>query len=343
MSRIPFSGMMGNRSNRLGTYPSSMPPTRALSPDHLTLHQPWEREVPADHQGQERVTRILGLDLGQAVDPAAMALIRWHDYPVSFTGPRWPYMEVAVLKVWEIGYAYNEVIDDVLAYRTDAIVFDMGGVGRPFRDFLYKECKSRGHEGKLKPVNLAPSDARIRVHEDARGRYATVPKVEVVTAINILQQRRVLDSVCPNCSSQIDGYKRMGKVLSNPQGECQACKEAVDKGLPFAECRSFQLGDEVYKRLSDDALVCFQCAKALGKRDTKGCSLCSYLKIPASPAADRLFREMRTFVPKRTAAGREVLEHRGPDHHGDLVIAVGLACWFSMRGNLTLSMNTVTS
>lgn len=231
----------------------------------------------------ERVWRVIGLDLGQAHDPAAAALIRWHTYSPRFEGPRWPYLEVAKLKLWPRGYDYTELVPDVLGRWADAVVYDMGGVGRPFRNMLCKEATKLGYRGKLLPVNLVSSDARVKDHADAFGKFVSVPKVEIVSAVNIVRQTKVVTGRCERCKGT---------------GELEAGTVSV------------------------------------------GCPSCRLLRVEEHPLVSQLMQELSSFKIKRTAAKNLTFDHSGPGHHGDLVIALGLATWYYLRGQRELALNT---
>ena len=63
---LPASPFLGRRNAPLGNYRPAMPVQRTLQPSFTLVSEP-ERETPPEQLGQEKVVRILGLDLGQGL------------------------------------------------------------------------------------------------------------------------------------------------------------------------------------------------------------------------------------------------------------------------------------
>lgn len=184
---IPFH-QMGPRRRR-GPAPSN--PTTEPT---FTLVKAPERAPEVGSEPRERAIRIMGLDLGQAVDPAAMSILRIRECDAKYVGPRYPFIFVSAMRVWPLGYDYTDLVSDALYSNPDAIVVDYCGVGRPFVDILYKEAMAVGYQGKIVPVQSASSNASVRIHTDSRRKrqHVVVPKIEIVTALNIAQQQKLL-------------------------------------------------------------------------------------------------------------------------------------------------------
>lgn len=143
--------------------------------------------------------RILGLDLGQAQDPAAAVVAdRVVTEPANFIGPRNPrfkmQIRVRAIRTWPLGTDYNDIVSDVLdpGLAADVIVPDFGGVGRPVVDMLRKQALQRNFKGKIKPVQLTGSAARVKQKQEARGQHWNVPKIDVVMSAIIAQQQGYL-------------------------------------------------------------------------------------------------------------------------------------------------------
>jgi hypothetical protein len=51
-----------------------------------------------------------------------------------------------------------------------------------------------------------------------------------------------------------------------------------------------------------------------------------------------LKEELRNFKLLYSKAAQFTFEHRGPGHHGDLSCALGLACFYVLRGGRQLVM-----
>lgn len=196
-----------------------------------------------------RVTRhsVVGLDLGQAMDPAAAALLETFQYPAGFVGARDPRARCRALRRWPLGTDYCDIVDDMLELGPSVICLDYGGVGRPVTDMMRKRAGQKGYKGKIMPIQTTGSNAlsNVRLKATAGGEYLVIPKVEIISALNIIKEQKLL-------------------------------------------------------------------------------------VLPArAPESRQLLEELRDFekLIKRTVS----FEHRGPNHHGDLVIALGMACWYTLR------------
>lgn len=137
------------------------------------------------------VTRVMGLDLGQTSDKSAAAVVeRTRDDPV---------LRCVSLRTWPNGTSYVDVVRDVLDLPCDVYVPDACGVGRPVVDLLNSEITRRfsgvpmSKDRKVRPVITVGSDVRTtRTKVERTGLYYSVPKVELVTSLIVLQQQDLL-------------------------------------------------------------------------------------------------------------------------------------------------------
>lgn len=137
--------------------------------------------------------RILGVDLGQTSDPSAACVLEKKIYDGGYIGPPDITVRLADLRKWPLGTDYNRVVDDLLDARAiDVIVCDFTGVGRPVVDLLRKRALERNYRGKIIPVVIAASNTTLRQKTEARGSYWTVPKCDLISALNVLSQSRQL-------------------------------------------------------------------------------------------------------------------------------------------------------
>lgn len=153
-------------------------------------------------------TAILGLDLGQASDRSAATIFNRKPKPTDPIAERYgkehygPFDErwrCISIRRWPKDTDYTKVVDDVLRAPEDAgvgvIVVEYNGVGRPIVDHMCKEA-TRRNVGQLKivPVLTSPSSNRPQVNDDPSGRFKvhSVPKIDLVSAADLLQQRGLL-------------------------------------------------------------------------------------------------------------------------------------------------------
>lgn len=126
------------------------------------------------------------------------------------------------LKVWPLRTDYNRIVDDVMGIGWDVLVPDFCGVGRPVVDMLKKALNERHHGGKIRPVATVASSARVHSHLSSKGiEYTSVPKIELVTSIQVVQQNNQL--VLPQCEetrnllAQLNDYQMRYSSVGNVQ------------------------------------------------------------------------------------------------------------------------------
>ena len=142
--------------------------------------------------------RILGVDLGQTSDPSAACVLEKKVYDGGFIGPPDVTVRMTDLRKWPLGSDYNRVVDELLDARDiNALVVDFTGVGRPVVDLLRKRATARNYRGKIIPVVIAASNTTLRQKTEARGHHWTVPKCDLISALNVLSQSRQLRTANP--------------------------------------------------------------------------------------------------------------------------------------------------
>lgn len=153
--------------------------------------QPAKAPAP---EHDEQVRFILGLDLGQASDFTALALLRRLAFNLPHEGT--PYgtiprrYDCLAIKRWPLGTSYTEIVASVnktlerpeLAGNSDLIV-DATGVGRPVVDMLRKAKLPT----KLRPVTITAGASESIAHG-----YWNVAKIILVSTTNILLQQKRL-------------------------------------------------------------------------------------------------------------------------------------------------------
>lgn len=98
---------------------------------------------------------------------------------------------VTAIRSWLLGTDYTDVVADVVGLPFDVVVPDMGGVGRPVVDLLRKEVLRRSHRGKVRPV-ITTYRGTARTKQEPRGVHHTVPKIEMVSSVLVMQQQKLL-------------------------------------------------------------------------------------------------------------------------------------------------------
>jgi len=141
-----------------------------------------ERQEREREEAAERF--FLGLDLGQAADFTALALIRR-----ELVGEdREPHCSIPYLKRWQLGSAYPEIVDEIagrLARSPDTtrLVIDGTGVGRAVVDLFLTHPLLESRSGRIIPVTITAGD-----HETYNDGYRRVPKRNLVGSTQVLLQ-----------------------------------------------------------------------------------------------------------------------------------------------------------
>lgn len=200
-------------------------------------------------------TAILGLDLGQSDDRSAATILYRKPEPQDHIAERYgkehygPFDErwrCISIRRWPQHTDYTKVIDDVLRSPEDAgvgvIVVEYNGVGRPWVDFMCREATKR-NIGQLKivPVITSPSSHQLQMRDDPHGRFKVhaVPKIDLVSAADLLQQRDMLVF-----SGQIPELP----LLFNEMGLFR---------MKYSKAANLQFGNEPGRGNHDDMVISF--------------------------------------------------------------------------------------
>jgi len=130
----------------------------------------------------------IGLDLGQAQDPSALAVLE--RTAVKDEGEELSEYALRHLQRFPLGTAYTAIVPAVAAIagsgplRGAPLVVDQTGVGRAVVDMLRKS----GIKGQIVPVTITGGHVVTLGQEGAR----RVPKKELVTSLQVLLQARRL-------------------------------------------------------------------------------------------------------------------------------------------------------
>jgi len=122
---------------------------------------------------------IMGLDLGQAADYTALAVLRQS----AVEGFR--RYEALAIKRWPLGTAYTEIVEavgrliDKHQLASQDLVVDGTGVGRPVVDMIRKARMG----ANLRPVTITGGSK-----ESCADGYWHVPKVALISCTNVLLQ-----------------------------------------------------------------------------------------------------------------------------------------------------------
>lgn len=182
------------------------------SPLDLPAPSPTARATTTDYNlGSDAPSFAVGLDLGQATDFSALAVVEHvHVLPpdvsladfahrldaqlreplLNVLPPATPELHVRHLQRWELGTPYHAIVDDVCALMaTDALwgarlYFDRSGVGRAVGDLLYAAYYA-GRVGGSVPRGITITGAEKATPGGGR------PKRDLMTSLQLpIQQGR---------------------------------------------------------------------------------------------------------------------------------------------------------
>ena len=142
------------------------------------------------------VDYILSVDLGQADDPAAAAVLHrcwWRagERPMPDNAKLWH--EVPVLHAWKLGTPYPLIVDEIAeqfamllrdhSHMGVALVVDQGGPGRPVIDELRRKRLADGT--RLRPIGISITGGDVhRLREEQDGNLSlTCPKRDICSAL----------------------------------------------------------------------------------------------------------------------------------------------------------------
>jgi hypothetical protein len=149
---------------------------------------PWP-EGPADH--------VAGLDLGQATDHTALAVLERRWAAVPGTGRRLPFLTVGHLVRWPLQTAYTAIAADLAALvrrpplRVPSVAVDRTGVGAAVLEIIRQARPA----ARLVPV-LITGGFQVTRDEDGVGWH--IPKKDLVSTLTaLLQSRRLRIAALP--------------------------------------------------------------------------------------------------------------------------------------------------
>jgi len=180
----------------------------------LKLTKNFDPPVRAPYEQQSRKD-IVGVDLGQANDRAAAFHLGRNKYVPPFIGPRDERWVCGVIRRWERNTDYTEVVEDLLRFPAEKPILcvEYNGVGRPVIDLLRRRAREVGFQGRIIPITTAQSNSKIHAVNTSLGTSISVPKVELVTSIELLRQQKML--VLPNIPEVALLIKEMGVFQSH--------------------------------------------------------------------------------------------------------------------------------
>lgn len=267
--------------------------------------------------------RIAGVDLGQAVDPAALAMLEVDRLGSDEVGPVDLRTKCVALRQFPLGLDYNELADEVLDYGADALVPEHNGVGRPVVDILRKRARERGYRGRIHPVLTAASHVRPKLNVDEQKRRQwVVPKSEIVSSINVLQRQGGSIS-CAKC-----GRTLPAAGMRCTAAECKVWIKPDDKGMFWLH--GFEGSLHGPWPTQDEARRAARELKSEGYRSGGMLLLPSRDKVPETAL---LYSQLADFERRQSMeTGMVSYGNRpGRNHHDDLVMALGIACWWTLR------------
>lgn len=236
--------------------------------------------------------RLAGLDLGQAQDPSALAMLERDQLQEGKYGPVDERTRVVTLRQWPLDTDYTELADEVLSYGMDVLVVEVNGPGRPMLDLLRKRGQQLKFRGRIHGTVTAPSSVRPKlIQDEAKGRIVVVPKGEMVYAINELQRRGAFYE----CS------------------KCHTILPALEMSCPQT-LRNKRTGELV---------------PCPGKGKRVGGSL--VIPEALEPQWRMVLEQMKVFEQRQNDMGNISFGGRGKYHHCDLVVALGISAWWMNR------------
>ena len=224
------------------------------------------------------------------------------------------------------------------------IIPDHGGVGVAWTAELREYAQQSQFCGRIIPIASVGNNANALTHTDRSGHLRlTVPKIELVTALNLIRQTRIINP-CPQCQpSSIHNWrvKDLAKVWcekSDRYGDTGTVRyiDSAAVGVEFPD------GDQLEYDAAELVL-------ASGPPPTDFCRKCSKLRFTKTVDRDEfrhLTEELKSFQLVQRQGSRAVNSHfeqggsiGGAKHHGDLAMALALGLWYSGRGNRQLVMH----
>lgn len=249
--------------------------------------------------------RIAGVDPGKHPDPAALVMLEKQLQGTGEYGPIDHRVSLVAVRQWPIGTDYYQLAEEILGYNPDAFVIEANGIGEPLLDIVRRLARNK-YKGRIHAVVTAASNVRPKQNTDTDnrdGRRLTIPKDQLVFAI--------------------ENLRRHGTWV-----ECDACGQYLPAEIncsAFVRMRHKVTGDVVER----------QCT-GKGKRRGGGLLIPSQFTDSAKHPLTgdtwkKILEQMRTFDAKLKENGALTFDQGGKGHHGDLVMAMGMAAWWLMK------------
>ena len=186
---------------------------------------------------------ILGLDLGQAADYTALAVLRQS----AVEGFR--RYEALAIKRWPLGTAYTEIVDAVgrlIAKHQLAgqdLVVDGTGVGRPVVDMIRKARTG----ANLRPVTITAGQK-----ESCSDGYWHVPKVALISCTNMLLQngRIAWNKDMPHVQTLVKELQNYRVKITASANESFNAREGAHDDLVLALALACWFGERGTRRLN---------------------------------------------------------------------------------------------
>lgn len=273
--------------------------------------------------------RVAGVDLGQASDPAAAAFVEQDQpLPEGTHGPRDDTVRVIGLRQFPIGLDYTVLVDELLAFDVECMVVEYNGVGRPVVDMMRRAAAAKGYRGRIHPIVTAASHIQAKMVTEQRGRKWVVPKQEIVSSINLLQRKNSW-AACGKCGHPLPavGMRCTApecKVRIEPDGEWH------DGGGRRWVVEGFNGSHHGPYDSKEEARAAVKQMPSEGKATGGGLAFPSREQVPEMAL---LYSQLRDFQQrqKRDTGAVQFGNLPGGGRHDDLVIALGLACWWILR------------
>ncbi len=201
---------------------------------------------------------FLGLDLGQAADWSALAVLERAEMPPpkDGTAPRkhaWQF-GCRGLKRWPLGTAYPVIVDDVAALvekpplRYAHLVIDGTGVGRPVVDMFVKAMLPV----KLEPVLITAGSAQS--YQDG---YHHVAKIILISTVLVqLQERRLrFAQALPETATLIKELQNYRVKITPAANEVFDARDGAHDDLLLALALACWQGEQSPLLVSEEPLV----------------------------------------------------------------------------------------
>jgi hypothetical protein len=188
---------------------------------------------------------ILGLDLGQAQDFSALAIVEktWHQ-PAPAGRPEGQYA-VRHLQRWPLGTSYPQIVADVAALAgrppldRPLLALDRTGVGAAVAD-LFRAARL---PARLRPILITAGSSVVEAEDGC----AHVPKKELVSTLQVvLQTRRLRIAPLPERELLLQEFQNFRvKITAAANETFEAWRERDHDDLVLAVALACWLGEQL--------------------------------------------------------------------------------------------------